>query len=135
MGVAVDCKGQPVTAQAARQAGGAFIICCGLLYCRGQGEADLLCVPDGGGLRRRILQECHDTPLGGHFGRHKTAALVRRLAYWPGQTRMWTPVSAPARSASAPRRSTRAPEAYCTHSRSLHAGGGLSGWIGCWAFL
>ena len=39
-----------------------------------------------GGLRASILQECHDTPLGGHFGSHKTAALVCRLAYWQGQT-------------------------------------------------
>ena len=70
-----------------RSAGGAFILHCGLLYRRGQGEADRLCVPDGGGLRTRILRECHDTPLGGHFGRHKTAALVRRLSYWPGQQR------------------------------------------------
>jgi len=83
----VDCKGRPVSPATARPAGGTFIILCGLLYRRGQGEADRLCVPDGGGLRRRILQECHDTPLGGHFGRHKTTALVRRLAYWPGQTR------------------------------------------------
>ena len=87
IGGAVDCKGQPVSPPNARPAGGTFIIRCGLLYRRGQGEADRLCVPDGGGLRRRILQECHDTPLGGHFGRHKTAALVRRLAFWPGQTR------------------------------------------------
>jgi hypothetical protein len=46
---------------------------------------DRLCVPGGGALLARILQECHDTPLGGHFGRHKTAALVCRLAYWPGR--------------------------------------------------
>ena len=87
VGGPVDCHGRPVTGATIRPAGGAFIIRCGLLYRRGQGEADRLCVPDGGGLRARILQECHDTPLGGHFGRHKTAALVRRLAYWPGQTR------------------------------------------------
>ena len=55
--------------------------------CRGQGEADRLCIPEGGNLRQRILQECHDTPLGGHFGRQKTAALVRRFAFWPGQTK------------------------------------------------
>ena len=41
----------------------------------------------GEGLRVHILQECHETPLGGHFGRHKTAALIRWLAYWPVQTR------------------------------------------------
>ncbi len=87
IGGAVDCKGWPVSQAAARPAGCTFVIRCGLLYRRGQGEADRLCVPDGGGLRRRILQECHDTPLGRHFGRHKAAALVRRLAYWPGQTR------------------------------------------------
>ena len=87
VGGPVDCRGRPVSGTASRPAGGTFIIRCGLLYRRGQGEADRLCVPDGGGLRARILQECHDTPLGGHFGRHKTAALVRRLAFWPGQTR------------------------------------------------
>jgi hypothetical protein len=70
-GGAVDCKGQPVAPPTARPAGGTFLVRCGLLYRRGQGEADRLCVPDGGGLRDRILRECHDTPLGGHFGRPK----------------------------------------------------------------
>jgi len=84
VGGLVDRRGQPVSPSTARPAGGTFLIRCGLLYRRGQGEADRLCVPEGGDLRRRILQECHDTPLGGHFGRHKTAALVRRLAFWPG---------------------------------------------------
>jgi len=87
VGGMVDRRGQPVAPPAARPAGGAFLIRCGLLYRRGQGEADRLCIPDGGNLRHRILKECHDTPLGGHFGRHKTASLVRRLAFWPGQTR------------------------------------------------
>ena len=84
LGVPVDKRGQPVSPQANRPAGGAFVVHCGLLYRRGQGEDDRLCVPDGGGLRRRVLQECHDSPLGGHFGGAKTAALVRRLAFWPG---------------------------------------------------
>ena len=87
VGGPVDRHGRPVAGSTSRPAGGTFIICCGLLYRRGQGEVDSLCVLDGGGLRARIMQECHDTPLGGHFGRHKTAALVRRLAYWQGQTR------------------------------------------------
>ena len=37
--------------------------------------------------QQKCQQECHDTPLGGHFERHKPAALVCRLVYWPGQTR------------------------------------------------
>ena len=32
-----------------------------------------------------MLRECHDGPLGGHFGRAKTGSLVRRLAFWVGQ--------------------------------------------------
>ena len=39
----------PVAPATQRPAGGAFVIRCGLLYRRGQGEADRLCVPDGGG--------------------------------------------------------------------------------------
>jgi hypothetical protein len=87
-GRALDCrKGQPVSPATARSAPSSSAAA--YSTAPGAGEAGRLCVPDGGGLRhgRRILQECHDTPLGGHFGGHKTAALVRRLAYWPGQTR------------------------------------------------
>ena len=51
MGGAVDRHGSPVTAPTHRPAVGAFFIRCGLLYRRGQGEADRLCVPDGGGCR------------------------------------------------------------------------------------
>ena len=38
-------------------------------------------------MRAGILPECLDILLGGNFGRHKTADVVRRLAYLPGQTR------------------------------------------------
>ena len=62
---------------------------CGLLYRRGQGETDCLCIHAGGGLRAQVLRECHDGPtdglLGGHFERAKTGSLVRRLAFWVGQ--------------------------------------------------
>jgi hypothetical protein len=47
-------------------------------------------MPDEEGLRAGILQECRhrdDRPLGGHFGRHKTVTLVRRLTHWQDQTR------------------------------------------------
>jgi hypothetical protein len=43
---------------------------------------DQLCIPAGGGLCVQVLWECHDGPLGGHFGRAKTGSLVRRLAFW-----------------------------------------------------
>ena len=32
----------------------------------------------------RILQECHDAPLGGHLGKDKTIEQVKRRFYWPG---------------------------------------------------
>ena len=65
--------------------GGGFFVRRGLLYRRGQGAADRLCIPAGGGLRTQVLRECHDGPLGGHFGRAKTGSLVRRLTFWVGQ--------------------------------------------------
>ena len=47
-------------------------------------EVDRLRIPAGGGLRAQLLRECHDGPLGGHFGRAKTGSLERRLAFWGG---------------------------------------------------
>ncbi len=63
---------------------------CGLLYRRGQGATDRLCIPAsggpaGGGLSAQVLRECHDGPLEGHFGRSKTGSLVLLLAFWVGQ--------------------------------------------------
>jgi Integrase zinc binding domain len=34
--------------------------------------------------RARVLAECHDAPLAGHFGRGKTLDLLRRRYWWPG---------------------------------------------------
>ena len=48
VGGAIDCRGHPVAPATHRPAGSALIIRCGLLYRRGQGEADRLCVPEGG---------------------------------------------------------------------------------------
>ena len=81
----VDRHGTPIVDTAHVPQGGSFLVRCGLLYRRGQGEADRLCIPAGGGLRAQVLRECHDGPLGGHFGRAKTGSLVRRLAFWVGQ--------------------------------------------------
>jgi hypothetical protein len=89
----------------ARQAGRAFISSCRLLYSRGQEEEDRLCMPDRSGFHRRILQECCVTLLGIHFGWHKMAALVQRLAYWQGKT-CYVEDHISTWSASAPKQST-----------------------------
>jgi hypothetical protein len=44
----------------------------------------LVCVPDNPELKRMILEECHDSPMAGHFGITKTFDLVSRTFYWPG---------------------------------------------------
>ena len=41
-----------------------------------------LLVPDSKALHTQILQECHDSPLGGHLGRDKTKELVARYFTW-----------------------------------------------------
>ncbi len=84
LGKLVDRLGAPIVEPARAPNGGTFLVRCGLLYRRGQGEADRLCIPAGGGLRAQVLRECHDGPLGGHFGRAKTGSLVRP-ALWVGQ--------------------------------------------------
>ena len=85
IGKPVDRHGDAILGPSQTPAGGTFLVRCGLLYRRGQGAADRLCIPAGGGLRAQVLRECHDGPLGGHFGRAKTGSLVRRLAFWVGQ--------------------------------------------------
>jgi hypothetical protein len=87
LGQLVDRHGTTLLGTSRTVPGGSFLVRCGLLYRRGQGEADRLCIPAGGGLRAQVLRECHDGPLGGHFGRAKTGSLVRRLAFWIGQDR------------------------------------------------
>ncbi len=74
LGRLVDRLGTPFVGPARAPKGGAFLVRCGLLYRRGQGEADRLCltrqgeadrlISAGGGLRAQVLRECHDGPLG-----------------------------------------------------------------------
>ena len=90
LGKLVDRHGSPVGIPASAPKGGTLLVRCGLLYRLGplgQGEADRLCIPGGGGLRAQLLNECHDGPIGGHrdFGRAKTGSLIRGLAFWVGQ--------------------------------------------------
>jgi hypothetical protein len=46
-------------------------------------QEGLVCVPDDPELKRMILEECHDSPMAGHFGIAKTLDLVSRTFYWP----------------------------------------------------
>ena len=39
-------------------------------------------MPDGPS-RLQVLQQCHDTPMAGHFGIHKNFALISRRYWWP----------------------------------------------------
>ena len=57
-----------------------------LLY-RKIAETEKLCIPNNGTLRINRLQEAHDIPLGGHFGREKTLANIAKNFFWPGMTK------------------------------------------------
>ena len=59
----------------------------GLLYLKREDGPDLLYVPKGD-QREALLHEAHDTPLGGHLGRDKTFARLKRCLYWPGMKQM-----------------------------------------------
>ena len=48
------------------------------------GDSERIYIPDDLSLKTRILQECHDSSLGGHFGKDKTIESVKRRFYWPG---------------------------------------------------
>ena len=50
----------------------------GLLHYQGR-----IWVPASGDLRLRVLRNCHDHILAGHFGQNRTLALVRRTYAWP----------------------------------------------------
>ena len=54
----------------------------GLLYFRGK-----IVVPRDKDLRRRILEQHHDTRIAGHAGRFKTLELVSRNYWWPQMSR------------------------------------------------
>ena len=90
LGRLVDRRGAPVTDPAHTPKGGKFLVRCCLLNRRGQGTVNASASPQAAGCTRRrrraqVLCDCHDSPLGGHFGRAKTGSLVLRLAFCVGQ--------------------------------------------------
>ena len=63
----------------------AFRLSKGVLYkinLSGRGRENLLVVPSF--LRRDIIEACHSSPTGGHFGREKTYAKAVERYWWPG---------------------------------------------------
>ena len=66
-GQPVDRHGSAILDASRISPGRTFLVLCGLLYRRGQGATDRLCIPAGGDLRTQVLRECHDGPLGGAF--------------------------------------------------------------------
>lgn len=48
---------------------------------------DLLYVAASGTVRARVLQQCHDDPLAGHYGYARTLELLRRRYLWPGMAK------------------------------------------------
>ena len=57
LGALVDRRGAAILDKSRSPAGGGFLVHYSLLYRRGQGEADRLCIPTGGGLRAQVLRE------------------------------------------------------------------------------
>lgn len=43
-----------------------------------------ICVPNDSSIKKRILEECHDSPAAGHFGVAKTYDQVAKHYHWPG---------------------------------------------------
>ena len=55
-----------------------------------------------------MLPDCHDVPLGRHFGRAKTGSLLRHFACWVGRMSTSLSTCARARRTSAPNLGTAA---------------------------
>ena len=59
---------------------GQYVVRGGLMYSQGK-----LCVPPtSAALILKPLQECHDSPLAGHYGVARTEALLAQYYTWPG---------------------------------------------------
>ena len=113
LGRLVDRCGAPVTDPAHTPKGGTFLVRCGLIYRRGQGAADRLCIPAGGGLLAQVLCDCHDSPLAGILGVPRRGRWCGALPCWWARIAKSLSTCARTRRASAPRRSTEALAGSC----------------------
>lgn len=61
---------------------GRYFVANGLLWINAAGQTRL-CIPKDNAIRSMLLQDAHDSPLGGHLGFEKTYDNLRRIFYWP----------------------------------------------------
>ena len=121
LGKPVDRHGVAVLDSSRTPAGGTFLVRCGLLYRRGQGAADRLCIPAGG--ERRFCGNVTTARLG------VTSGVPRRGRWFVASPSGWGRTStspstcARARRASGSRRSTAALVASFIHCHYHHGVG------------
>ena len=60
----------------------------GIWFHIGSNGNETIALPNDRELQHLVLQECHDNPLGGHFGVDKTTDRVRRSYHWLGMDRL-----------------------------------------------
>jgi hypothetical protein len=69
--------------EVATKAGSTFSLNAGYVY-RGEGDCRQLYVPEEAEvMRKKLLEEYHDTPFAGHLGRDKTVAALSEKFWWP----------------------------------------------------
>ena len=78
-----DTECQKWSQLAREKATSEFRIAGNLLWRVSEGRYQLVLPADPPALRDRALLECHDAPMAGHWGRHKTLAILRQRFWWP----------------------------------------------------
>ena len=104
-------------------------------YLMNQGEADRLCVPDGGVSGHAYCRSATTRPSADTLAATRRRRSSAGSPTGRGRRATSSPGCCPARSAKAPRRATWAPAACDTPFPSPLAGAAGSGSTGCWAFL
>jgi len=86
-----------------------YTVRAGLLYASAAKDLGERVYVPAGDLRRQLLHEAHDGPIGGHLGRDKTLHLLQRQFFWPGMAREVAEHIATCRSCQASKPSNQLP--------------------------
>jgi hypothetical protein len=89
---------------------------------------DRVYIPAAPGLRIKVLQEHHETPITGHLRRDKTLERVQRSYFWPGLDRDCEPLSVRATPASGVRQGISVLSDYSNQSHCRQIAGSKSPW-------